>query len=122
MISPAPRSEAPSAPRPGTRGAARRRRVAGTRRTPLTRSTIAAVPALSAQASAIAMPTINNSPKPRTIGTGESSRATNPAAVASAAVAIVGAAAIVALATRSAGPSPAWTPSVSCARAWNCTA
>ena len=42
------------------------------------------------------MPTISSTPKPRTIGTGESSRARNPAAVASAAVAIVGAAAAAA--------------------------
>ncbi len=50
------------------------------------------MPALSANASESATPTTSSAPKSRTIGTGESSSTRKPTAVASAAVAIVGAA------------------------------
>ena len=48
------------------------------------------MPALSARKKAIAMPATSSTPKPRTIGTGESSRTRNPTPVARHAVAIVG--------------------------------
>ena len=54
--------------------------------------TSTAVPPVSASANAIATPSTSSTPKPRTIGTGESSSTRKPAAVASAAVPIVGAA------------------------------
>jgi hypothetical protein len=87
------REQAPHAPaqlvdelgRPARRGAERppppRRRAA---------AASAAVPALSARKNAIAMPTTSSTPKPRTIGTGDSSSTRKPTLVASAAVAIVG--------------------------------
>ena len=79
------RARRPARPRraPRRRAARRRRAVARSRAS-------AAVPALSARKNAIAMPTTSSTPKPRTIGTGESSSTRKPTPVASAAVAIVG--------------------------------
>jgi len=73
------------------------------------------------QASAIAIPTSSRIPKSRTIGTGESWSTRKPAAVASAAVAIVGAPVAAARAiARSAGiQAPAWARRASSARDWN---
>ena len=66
------------------------------------------------------MPATSNSPNPWTIGTGDSSSTRNPVAVASAAVAIVGAARLVARATAAwAPPAPPSCTQASWARAWN---
>ena len=80
--------------------------------------TSAAKPAVTAHASASTMPSTTSAPKPRTIGTGESSSTRKPTAVASPAVAIVGppAAAARAAASRS---SPLPSPRSSSCRAWN---
>ncbi len=67
------------------------------------------MPALSARKNAIAMPATSRIPKPRTIGTGDSSRTRKPTPVAKPAVAIVGTAV---RAVRSASPSSSST------RAW----
>ena len=53
----------------------------------------AAVPPAIANSSATPIPTTSWTPNPRTIGTGDKSSTRNPAAVASAAVAIVASAA-----------------------------
>ena len=66
----------------------------------------AAVPALIARKNAIAMPATSRIPKPRTIGTGDSSSTRKPTPVASAAVPIV------ATAMPSSSPSSdSWRPS-----------
>ena len=68
-------------------------------------STSAAEPAVSAHRKAITTPTASNSPKPRTIGTGESPSTSIAPALAIPAVAIVGAPALAArlTATRALG-------------------
>ena len=83
-----------------------------------------AEPAVSAHRKATAMPATSSRPKPRTIGTGESSSTRKPVAVASAAVAIAGAELAAAWPTaRDAeiGPAPSRSASrrASWARAWN---
>ncbi len=68
----------------------------------------AAVPAVRASTNATAMPATSSTPKPRTIGTGDSSSTRKPTPVASAAVPIAGTAV---RATRAGSPS-------SSSRAW----
>ncbi len=109
MIS--PRRRPRRAGRPGSRAGAAdarprsRRRwrrpaaIRAGREPPRRASTSAAEPAVSAQTRATPIPTTSSRPKPWTIGTGESSRTRKPVAVASAAVAIVGAARPAAWAT-----------------------
>ena len=83
--------------RPAAAGGRARRRAA---------AASAATPSVSAQPSASAMPATSSSPKPRTIGTGESARTRKPAAVAAAAVATVGAPRCAVRATAASMPVP----------------
>ena len=89
--------------------------------TPASRSAsaIAADPAVRAHASAMTIPTTSRIPKPRTIGTGESSSTRKPVAVASAAVAIVGALTDAARAIAGPAAVPDCVRRASSARDWN---
>ena len=65
------------------------------------------------------MPSTRSSPKPRTIGTGDSSRIRKPTAVARPAVAIVGPPAPAAASAASSGSGRGLRPRASSKRAWN---
>ena len=75
----------------------------------------AATPSVSAHSSASAMPTTSSSPKPRTIGTGESASTRKPAAVAQAAITIVGAP------SRATRPTASASGSSSCSCSRDCS-
>ena len=97
---------------------ARARGSAGTSGAGPEKRTSAAKPAQTAQASANPMPTTSSAPKPRTIGTGDSSSTRKPTAVATPAVRIVGPPAAAAAAAAAARGS-ATRARCSSKRAWN---
>ncbi len=80
--------------------------------------TSAAKPAQIAHRSASTIPSTSSAPKPRTIGTGDSSRTRKPTAVATPAERIVGPPALAALTAAPRG-SVAERASASSKRAWN---